>query len=229
MFRREQNLEWLLVLSKSAVGQNWLVAAVNSPLWWSLRRFLSLMKKLVERGYCSFREQTRSPRRVILGSVAGGYSGSIDGDFVRAAFDVWLRRLFSFLTGWAADRMTLRRSCDTVSLAQSTGRTSTTRRWEQDLAGRRHPIFSGNLFKQRAWDILVAGLPNFSKDVWLGCKLQNRTGKEKITSSRFHFINTKQSRHHQVLLTETFSAFSFWASHQHVSQHLHSLLFLLDM
>lgn len=69
--------------------------------------------------------------------------------------------LLCSLTGWAADRMTLRRSCDTVSLAQSTGRMSTTRRWEQDLAARRHLIFSGDLFKQRTWDILVPGLPEF--------------------------------------------------------------------
>lgn len=41
--------------------------------------------------------------QVILGSVAGGYSGSIDGDFVRAAFDVWLER--RLLLSVFADRL----------------------------------------------------------------------------------------------------------------------------
>lgn len=79
------------------------------------------------------RQQTHSPR---LGYF--GISGRWIFWFCRwrlcgEAFDAWLRRLFlSFApTGWAVDRTTPRRSWDTVSLARSTGRTSTTRRWEQ--------------------------------------------------------------------------------------------------
>lgn len=84
-----------------------------------------------------------------------------------------------WLTGWAVDRMTLRRSCGTVSLAQSTGRTSMTRRWEQDLAARRHRHFNRNRFKQCFWGILVSGLPYFSKEVWLRCKIQNGMKRTK--------------------------------------------------
>lgn len=100
-----------------------------------------------------------------------------------------------WLTGWAVDRMTLRRSCGTVSLAQSTGRTSTTRRWEQDLAARRHRHFNRNRFKQCFWGILVSGLPYFSKEVWLTCKIQNgmkRTKHYLIFISFEHYNTVRQ-------------------------------------
>lgn len=118
---------------------NYSVKVLLDKNWLSLRRFLSPMKKMVKRGYCSFTEQTRSPRRVIFGTIGRWIFWFHWWRLCKSS--VWCLDLnvvvfFSLcsLTGSAADRMTLRRSCDTVSLAQSTGRMSTTRRWEQDLA-----------------------------------------------------------------------------------------------
>lgn len=105
-----------------------------------------------------------------------------------------------WLTGWAVDRMTLRRSCGTVSLAQSTGRTSTTRRWEQDLAARRHRHFNRNRFSvsEVFW---YQGYRIFQKKSGWHVKSKMEWKGQNITSSLFHLNTITQSdKYHQVVL-----------------------------
>lgn len=123
-----------LVFSEGAGRQNWPVAAVNVP-----------------EAFCVSDKETGGKRRLQLQRANSFTPASYFRISSRWIFwfhwwsNVWCLTSSLFLTGLAADRMTLRRSCDTVSLAQSTGRTSTTRRWEQDVIRTSVVIYSNSV------------------------------------------------------------------------------------
>lgn len=119
---------------------------------------------------CICRKQTRYPVELFQDAM----------EIFMSDWDTVLFFPLCLLTGWAEDQMMPRRSCGTASLARLTGRTFTTRRWEQD-SDATCPLH----FRDQSNDVSVVFLDQgyltyLKTSAWNGD--QNRT-KVKITSS----------------------------------------------